>query len=145
MRVESNLSRRRARRPAFTLMEVLVVVAILVVLASVGGVIYIRIQEDAERQLAGVRAKEIETAVKSYMRAHGDIPPATLDELVQPSDGGRGYLDPNMLLDPWGQPYLYNPEPQPGSPNALRGAPDIISAGPNRVHGDADDIGNWIQ
>ena len=43
---------RAAARAAFTLMEMLVVVAILVVLAGAGGVIYMRYLEDARRDTA---------------------------------------------------------------------------------------------
>lgn len=149
MRVESRKMLTRSLHPlagraAFTLMEVLVVVAILVVLAGVGGVIYLRVQEDSYRDLARLRAKDIETAVRAYMRSHQDTPPGSLQELAAPSDGGRPYIQMDQLVDPWGMPYNYRPQPQ-APQNSVRGVPDIYSSGPNRVDdgGSGDDIGNW--
>ena len=145
MRIDSrNLTRRSIRRAAFTLMEVLVVVAILVVLAGVGGVIYLRVQEDSYRDMARLRAKDIETAVRSYMRSHQDTPPAGLQELAAPSDGGRPYIEADQLLDPWGMPFGYRAQPTVPQ-NATRGVPDVYSFGPNKTDegGSGDDIGNW--
>lgn len=139
----SKLFRKTSRRTAFTLMEVLVVVAILVVLAGVGGVIYMRIQEDAERDLAGLKINDIETALQSYHRQYKTYP-ASLTELAQPQDASRPYIDVDALIDPWGQPYVMSYPPQ-NQRNVNRDVPDIYSAGPDRAANTADDIGNWQQ
>ncbi|VTS06180.1 type II secretion system protein GspG [Tuwongella immobilis] len=139
MRIMNQSIRRSNRRAAFTLMEVLVVVAILVVLAGVGGVIFLRVQEDQYRKLAGTQLKALTAAAMSYASSHGDELPETLAELVAPSDGGRPYLEQKALLDPWNRPYQYNRE---GQNNAAKGQPDIWSTGPN-PNDPSGMIGNW--
>jgi general secretion pathway protein G len=133
-----NVSMRADRRAAFTLMEVLVVVAILVVLAGVGGVIFLRQQEDAYRNVARVQVKELTSACQSYALAHGGELPESLIELAQPPDGGRSYVEPKVLTDPWGRPYMYQREGSQGT-NAQAGKPDIWSTGPTG----AEQLGNW--
>jgi general secretion pathway protein G len=129
------------RRAAFTLMEVLVVVAILVVLAGIGGVIFLRAQEDAYRDIARIDLKSLTEACQAYARSHGGENPQTLQELVQPSDGGRPYLEAKKLLDPWGRPYQYNPQSQNAN-NQAAGKPDIWSTGAN-LNDPNGTIGNW--
>src|ERR1700687_1948519 len=51
---------RATARAGFTLMEVMVVVAILVVLAGTGGVIYINVLEGAKEDVARTQVKSIE-------------------------------------------------------------------------------------
>lgn len=133
-----NVSKRADRRAAFTLMEVLVVVAILVVLAGVGGVIFLRSQEDAYRKVAQVQVKELTSACQSYAVNHGGELPETLAELTQPTDGGRAYLEAKVLTDPWGRPYQYQRESQYPT-NQSAGKPDIWSTGPTGQ----EQIGNW--
>jgi general secretion pathway protein G len=131
-------NQRRARRLAFSLMEVLVVVAIMVILALSGGVIYMRYLDDAKKDRARIDVETLSKAVEGYSLKHGY--PATLDILCQPTpDGGRPYLDPSALVDPWGQPYQYA---YPGTHNAMNGKPDVWSLGP-RIGDQNGIIGNW--
>ena len=131
---------RGARRAGFTLMEVLVVVAILVVLAGVGGVIFLRVQEDAYRDAARLDVKSLTEACVAFQRRQGSLP-QSLQQLVSPPDGGRPYVDPNKLNDPWNRPYQYSMQSQHPT-NVNQGWPDIWSQGPNP--GNPNDIvGNW--
>src|SRR4051812_17072355 len=98
---------RAVVRVGFTLMEVLVVVAILVVLAGTGGVVYIRYLEDAKKDQARIQLQAPTTAVETYQVKNGDYP-ASLAALTQPQpDGSKPYLEPSALVDPWGRPYQY--------------------------------------
>lgn len=115
---------KRTERAAFTLMEVMVVVAILVVLAGVGGVIFMRYQEDAYINVAKTQLAELTTACRTYQLKYGDYPDS-LDQLVQTPDGAVGYVEATMLQDPWKRPYQYSKQLGP------TGKPQIWSEGPN--------------
>ena len=105
--------RRVSRRHAFTLIEVLVVMAILVILAGVASVALFRNIEDAKKNKAQLQAKAIATALHAYMTNPANPmnqPPSSLQELAQPSMGTsflpNGQQD---LLDPWMQQYQVRP------------------------------------
>jgi general secretion pathway protein G len=95
-------------RSAFTLMEMLVVVAILVVLAGAAVPIYLNYLENARRDRVKIDVKNLETAVEAYYTRNSDFP-QSLDMLCQPDETGKAALEPESLLDPWGQHYVYNP------------------------------------
>ena len=137
------------RRSAFTLLEVMIVVAILVMLAAFAVPNLLGMQDEAKKKAAKVQVKAFESAVKMYKLKVGDYPSSGegLNALVTGSGGGGEAWTPLMTsedvhaLDPWNQPYNYA---FPGSRNALgAGGPDIWSNGPDRQSGTADDIGNW--
>jgi general secretion pathway protein G len=125
--------RRAARRVAFTLMEVLVVVAILVILAGVGGVIYLRYLEDARVDKARIDIKTIEASVERYKVKMREFPP-TLETMAQPSENMPAYIEESLLVDPWGHPYTYEPE----TLNPNTGKPKIFTTAPN-----GETIANW--
>jgi general secretion pathway protein G len=103
---------KTARRAGFTLLEVLVVVAILVILASIAVVATTRYLEDAKKSKAVLQAKGIHTAVQAYMTSpanpYGE-PPPDLHALYQPQNsvGGTSFLKngPEDLIDPWGKEF----------------------------------------
>src|SRR5262249_45737509 len=64
---------RATRRRAFTLMEVLVVVAIIVVLAGVGVAVF-RYLDESKEKIALAGTKKLETAVTSYQMSNGQFP-----------------------------------------------------------------------
>lgn len=108
-------ARRSARRAGFTLLEVLVVVAILVILAGVGVVATTKYLEDAKKKQAVLQCKSLENACEVYFmneQSGGDYP-QNLADLLNPFGGtaGAGSLLKNGdrdLMDPWNQPYQYN-------------------------------------
>ena len=99
MKITSNgrLSPRK-RRAAFTLMEVLVVVAILVVLAGVGGVIFLNVQQDAYKDNARIQIETLTKVCQTHAIKNGM--PENLNVLVS-----VGLIEQKMLNDPWGKPY----------------------------------------
>jgi general secretion pathway protein G len=127
-------------RAAFTLMEMLVVVAILVVLAGAGGMIYMRYLDDARKDTARTQCKTVlAQAAAAYQLKYGDFP-ASLETLTQPtSDGGKPFLETSALVDPWGRAYQYA---VPGPHHPTTGEPDIWSQGGN-LGDPAGTIGNW--
>jgi general secretion pathway protein G len=114
-----------ARRVAFTLMEVLVVVAILVILAGVGGVMYMRYLDDAKMSKARIDIKTIADVVETYKLKNNEYPPSLLI-LTQPQDGEPAYLEQSAILDPWSHEYVI----EPNNLNPATGKPLIYSNGP---------------
>jgi len=141
-------SRRSESRKAFTLIEVLLVMAILVILASAVAVNYIGRQKKALVDKAKIDVQLLGDALKMY---HMDLHtyPSTdqgLDALRQPPAdlpnpeqwGPEPYLEREIPLDPWGKPYQYE---FPGRNNTQ--SYDIWSLGPDGVDGTEDDVCNW--
>lgn len=95
-------NRSVARRSAFTLLEVLVVVAIILVLASVATVAVLNIQEDNKVDMARLNAITLEKAVKMYMVKHPDAgQPQNLQDVLPYIENS----DASKLIDPWNNPY----------------------------------------
>ena len=124
-------------RGGFTLMEVLVVVAIIVILAGAAVPLFMNRLEESKRKMAWVNAKTIASAAEQYKINIGDYPTA-LTELVQPPNGGTPYVEPSALVDPWGREYQYA---YPGQHNT--GKPDVWSVG-GRVGDPNGTVGNWM-
>jgi general secretion pathway protein G len=125
---------RQVRR-AFTLMEILVVVAIIVVLAGVG-VVYLMPQfEKAKEDIARTQCRTIAAeAQKFFLNNDGNWP--TIDQLVQPdpNNNNKPYLPPDAILDPWKKKYTLDPAGQHHS-----GAePDVYTTSPSGKM-----LGNW--
>lgn len=103
-------ARRANRRAAFTLLEILVVVAIVVILAGVGVVATTSYLENAKKSKAVLGCKGLEQACQTYYLNpnSNNSYPAALQDLLNPPWGGsllkNGQQD---LVDPWGKPYQY--------------------------------------
>lgn len=105
-------SRRLAahRRAGFTLVEVLVVVAILVILASLATFAAMRFLGDAKENECKLKMQKVEQAIKSYMVTNDGNPPQSLEELINPSAEGKPPLlegGPSAITSPWGTPFMY--------------------------------------
>jgi general secretion pathway protein G len=125
----NNIRRRQlthARRSAFTLLEVLVVVAILVVLASVSSIYVFRYLEDAKIDKAKLQAANIAKAAKSYiLKNNGSTEGLSLQALIQPP---RPFLEGGneAITTPFGTPFDMQIGNDDGSANivVLFHAPD---------------------
>lgn len=137
-------SRRRAQA-GFTLLEIMLVVAIIVLL--LGAAIYkMRPQVNAAKE-ARARAdiQSLLTPLMLYETTNG-FPPSTsqgLGALVnkptgEPKPRAWSQLMESVPADPWGKPYQYE---RPGKHNTRTF--DIYTAGADGQPGTADDIGNW--
>jgi general secretion pathway protein G len=121
---------RPVRRTGFTLMEMLVVVAIIVMLAGVGAWGYMRQLESARESKARIDITHIQQMVEDFKVTEGSYPDS-LQILTQPVEGKPAWLEAKDLVDPWGQAYLYEPgnlnpttlRPRISSSHATSGAP----------------------
>lgn len=100
------------RRSAFTLMEVLVVVAILVILAGVAIIAVPRYIDDARKSRAHLAAQSLAQACESYHINPGNTDgsyPQALNQLVTPPFGGVSYVKGGQqdLMTPWNQEFIY--------------------------------------
>jgi len=104
-----------AARSAFTLLEVLVVVAILLVLASVATVYAVRYLEDAKADATKMKMQAISGACKNYYAKTGNYP-ASLNDLIQPTDGAEPFLEGGLdaITDSWQQPIQFSVEQPAG-------------------------------
>lgn len=110
-----NKSRPRPRR-GFTLIEMLVVIAIIATLAAVVAPSIFRNISDARTSAAKSQVELLALAINSY-RLDNDVFPTTeqgLESLRAPSTTGesprnwRGpYISRLVPMDPWGRPYVY--------------------------------------
>jgi general secretion pathway protein G len=128
---------------AFTLVEIMLVVAIIGILAALVIPKIAGKSEQARETAAGADIKGgIKSALDNYNVDMGFYPSSLQDLLTAPRNAKNWhgpYFDPPSLpLDPWQNPYLYA---YPGKHNAT--GYDLWSAGPDGKSGTADDIGNW--
>lgn len=129
----------------FTLMEVLLVLMILVVLASMAVTIFSGTQERALKDAAKTQVGLFKSAT-SYYRLHTNNYPGSLEDLIKkPGDSKVAakwegpYLDVTKIpLDPWDSEYKFA---APGKHNTE--SFDVWSVGPDKQDGTDDDIGNW--
>ena len=114
--MKRTLSRRRRQRRGFTLMEILLVLAILVILGSLVGIGYFQIQKGMTVDATKTEIKTLEQAVEMYQLGMGRLP--TMDEglealIVPPAEDVSGrwkgpYLKATQVpYDPWESPYNY--------------------------------------
>lgn len=138
-------SARVAGRGAFTLIEVLLVLVILVVLGAIVVPMVSGIGESANVKAAKIQVAALERAIENYKITTRQSPASMDDLLTEPSDAKLAknwagpYIPTNReLIDPWDNPYKYDAK---GKKN--QDGYDVWSTGPDGQDGTKDDIGNW--
>jgi general secretion pathway protein G len=138
---------KSANNRGFTLIELMVVIVILGILATLIVPNIMDAPDDAKIAKAKVDISAIETALKMYKLQNGNYPSTEqgLMALVERPETAKnwkegGYLEKGKLpKDPWGNDYIYL---SPG----VQGSFDIISYGADGVpegEGKNKDINNW--
>jgi general secretion pathway protein G len=138
---------RASRRRGFTLLEILVVLAIIGLLV---GVLVKNVGDgfnSGQRSTAGIFVRStVQACLVRYQIDVGDKPSTAEGlEALATAPAGKAekwkgpYVDGGKVpRDPWDEPYGYR---YPGTRN--KGGYDVFSKGPDKTEGTADDIGNW--
>ncbi|OGV64579.1 MAG: type II secretion system protein GspG [Lentisphaerae bacterium RIFOXYC12_FULL_60_16] len=124
----------RIHRSGFTLLEILVVLAIITILGTLVGVSVARHPGQARRTAAETQIRIFRQALQLYRMEQGMIPTTRqgLEALCRKPDvdplparyPAEGYLEsPVVPKDPWGNPYAYR---SPGPEGAIF---EVISYG----------------
>lgn len=131
---------RIRRKSGFTLLELMLVMAILVVLASLATYSVLSLQRSALSRAAEAEISTLKDQCKMFKLTVGNFP-ASLDDLHTLPSGmsqslwGGPYLEEPLKGDPWRQPYKY-------SADDANDRVTITSNGPDKQEGTADDIPN---
>jgi general secretion pathway protein G len=116
-------------RAAFTLMEMVVVVAIIVALAGLGGYAFLNTLKTQQKNTAKINVKTLETAVNNYYTDHSRYPSSLQELLHKDSQGGPYLTSQDMITDPWGQTYQYTPNGV--NPDTGEQSPEISTTAPD--------------
>lgn len=140
--------KRYENRRGFTLMELLLVMAILVILLGLVAPRFLGTQKKANVNAAKSQIGLLKTPLESFALEMNSYPTTEQGlvalveapaDLENPDQWKGPYLDSDMPTDPWGHAYQYEYPPTRNS----RDFPDIWSLGPDGEDGTEDDIGNW--
>ncbi|WP_237226006.1 type II secretion system major pseudopilin GspG [Rubinisphaera sp. JC750] len=149
MRLETENS--RPSRLGFTLLEVLLVLAILGVIAAMVVPQLLGRQQKAMVDTTRTSITNLEQALKMYAIDHdGQYPEGSqeaLNTLMQPTDRNGQAMAPyleSLPKDAWGEMLFYE-WPNSKTSNGIK--PAIWSAGPNKrnENGSGDDVNNWAE
>ena len=122
----------RTAAAGFTLLEVMIVLAIIGLIAGGIGVTVFNQFKKGQVKIAKTTVGEISGAVQQYMMENNSECPKGMEDLVAKKNLKKA------IKDPWGKEFVIK---CPGT-NDTDGA-DIISGGPDKQEGTADDIKSW--
>jgi len=135
----------QTRSAGFTLLELLIVLAIIGLLVGYVGPRFFGQLEQSEIKVARAQIRGLEQALEQYRIDVGRFPTSEqgLEALNTPPPGARNwqgpYLKKAVPLDPWGSPYQLRAPGQFGEIDIYSFGRDGQPGG----SGDDADIGNW--
>ncbi|MBX7075275.1 MAG: type II secretion system major pseudopilin GspG [Pirellulales bacterium] len=141
------MKNRPSQRRGFTLMELLLVMAILVILLGLVAPRFMGTQKKANINAAKSQIGLFKSPLEMYVLDMQSYPTTeqgiiSLTEapgdLENPKQWKGPYLDSEIPKDPWQHDYQYA-----FPPTHNKEFPDIWSFGPDGEDGTEDDIGNW--
>ena len=133
MKIQTSIARQA--RAAFTLMEMMLVLAIIALLIAIGAVTLGEVDENAKFTAAEAQMNTLKTAIVQYKTLNRGLPPS-IDALISPPANARvkkKLAEDNAIMDPWNNKYHYS---SPGK----KGAYDLYSVGPDGRDGSDDDV-----
>jgi len=135
-----NVQSYQNKEQGFSLLEIMVVLIIIGVMASIVAPRFIERADEAKVDSTKVQMTNIKQALKLYRLQHGQYPSSSegLKALVSAGKDGKRYIDV-LPTDAWGGDFVYL---SPG----VHGDVDILSYGADGKSGGSGfdaDIGNW--
>jgi len=141
----------RGVRAGFTLIEVMIVIAIVLALSTLVGVAVFSRRDDAKKDTAKIELNTIKNAMQQFRLDFDRWP---LDEEGVEVLWDKSKLDPEVEQSKWKGPYLTEPLPKDrwGNPWGYRQVSehssdetkfDLWSFGPDGQEGTDDDITSW--
>lgn len=140
----------RRRRGGFTLIEVLIVLAIVLALSAIVGLALFQRQDQAETQLAEQELNTLERAMRMFRLDFGRYPneeeglevlwdSEALDADADEAKWTGPYLEEPIPTDRWDNEWGYRAESEHGNEY------DLWSNGPDGEEGTEDDITSWTE
>ncbi len=141
--------RRSKARRAFTLIEVMIVIAIILALSALVGVALFSRQKEAKSSLAQIDMNTLKKGLQQFYLDFDRFPSdeeglAVLwskESLSAEGDQAKWkkYLEEPMANDRWGHPWGYRQSSEHGDDSKY----DLWSVGPDGQEGTDDDITSW--
>lgn len=143
--------RFQAARRGFTLIEVMIVIAIILALASLIGLAVFSRFGEAQENITKIQMKNIEDALESFRLTYNRYP--TDDEglsvlwssanLENPEDEDKwsSFMTDPSPTDQWGSEWGYRQMSEYGDESKF----DLWSYGPDKEEGTEDDITSWSE
>ena len=139
----SEQSNTQGKQKGFTLLEILVVLVILGLLASLVGPQVFKQLEGSKSKTAALQIQELSAALDLYRLEVGSYPSTSegLDALIEAPSGASNWNGPYLKKkvirdDPWGMAYQYK---SPGD----HGDFDLFSYGADKKEGGEGMIAMW--
>lgn len=139
------MNNKRTKQKGFTLLEVMIVIAILGMIVGMVVPNLMGSSDQAKLQATAIEVKNLQSVLDMYKLNAGRYPSTEqgLEALVSMPDlepvprnyPPQGYLE-RVPVDKWGNEYQYI------SPGEM-GIYDLFSMGPDGQAGTEDDVGNW--
>jgi len=121
---------KRRRSGGFSLLEIMIVLALIGMIGAGVAVVINKSFQNAKIKIAKERLKEISQGVTTYMIDSNNTCPKSLDDLV-----AQKYVAKASAKDPWGKDFVMRC-PGQNDPDSA----DVISSGPDKQDGTQDDI-----
>ncbi len=128
-------SRQSPLRAAFTLMEMMLVLAIIALLIAIGAVTLGEVDENAKYTAAEAQMSTVKVGIQQYKTLNRSLP-GKLEDLVTPPANARvkrKLVEETAIMDPWGTKFQYR------SPGKNGKQYEIYSWGPDKKEG-TDDV-----
>lgn len=109
------LSYSKTRRAGFSLAELMVVIVIIGLLATMVVPNVIARFATSQRGIARAELATIHEGINTFAIQNNGQYPEDIEALITPDELGHKLIEKKSLNDPWGNPYQYQPPP-PGSP-----------------------------
>lgn len=146
MPARKNINTARLGERGYSLLELLVVLAILGLIIAIAAPRVIGYFDSSKAKAAQIQIANIAAALDLYYLANGAYPSEQqgLKALVEEPEGVQAWDGPYLnradgIIDPWDRPYIYK---QPG----MHGKFDVSSLGADGKEGGEDedrDLGSW--